>query len=141
MKHIRIEAINKLAIEAALLEVNEGAVEHTLSDFADVERLAEDVEDEIVRLVGSKKRAVGARVTFTSGESVARSYSHKRIATELVIERRSAAWFLTSVKRAYVSIYGGGQPKLFLTPEQDEVAVARVRSAYTTMQRTSPQEA
>lgn len=141
MKNIKISDNNKLSIEAALLKTNEGATGHTLTAYRELERVVADVENDVVQLVGSKKTAVGARAIFTSGDRVPISYSYKRRATEVAIERRSAGWYLIDIKRVEVSIGGGGEPRLFLTSDQDRVAVARVRSAYTTVQSETSQEA
>jgi hypothetical protein len=122
MTNLKIESANRPAIEATLLEVNENATAHTLTDFGDLERLAEDLEQKVVNLAGSNGPAISARAIYTSGKSVANAYSYKRVATEVIVERRNAAWYLTSAKRVQVSTRGGGEPRLFLLPEQDHGA-------------------
>jgi len=129
MKPIRIESKNSAAIEAALKAVNGTAYNHCFTAFAEVLAVATDAEERVVGFVGSKARAVGATVGRTSGAAVLNAYANKcfgpRVATRVMLERRSTGWFLIDAKKAEVWQPGGGGGRIALTQSQRDLAVAR----------------
>ena len=130
MKALNITEKNKSAIEATLKDCNGKATAHSYTEFGEIEYCALQAEEKVVALVGAKDRAVGAVFYSQSGGSVANAYKYSREGTEVRLERRSTGWFLTEVTRK--AIYkDGGKDLLFLTPDQDEAAIAKIRKSYT----------
>lgn len=129
MKAIKITTANSAAIEAALVSANGRASEHTYS-AAGIVRIAQRAEIAVVRLLGAKKHAPGAQMRALSGEAVSNAYSgYTRAATYVVIERKSAAWYLTICERGDVR-QGGGFTRLLLTAAQDSLAIAVLHKSY-----------
>jgi hypothetical protein len=126
---IKIEKTNAVAIEAALCVVNGRAYDHAYTTAAEIEKIAQESEQKVVCLVGSKKAAVGALVESTSGKEMPNAYRYSRIGTTVTIQRCASGWFLVGVASA--TLYqAGGRARLTLTAEQDSRAVARFRSQY-----------
>ena len=129
MKPIKIHKPNAEAIEAALKAANGTAVEHTFTTFEEVSALAEEAEKQVSALLPIKGRP-GARYVKASGDSVPNSYRGRRVATGVVLERHSLAWYLVSVERVMLFQTGGGPGQLCLTKEQDVEARERFASQY-----------
>ena len=129
MKPIKVCQQNLSALNAALLAVNGKATAHTLTDAEDLLRIASNTEGCLVRLVGAKKRAPGATMTYISGDAMPAAYKYSRAATHLELERRSSDWFL--INASATAIYNdGGKAQLTLTPAQDAAAIATLRKEY-----------
>ena len=129
MKPIKIIPKNAEAIEAALREVNGKAVAHAYTSYAEVAGLVSAAEKELAAVL-YKKDWPGARWTETSGGKTANSYKYMRDATHVTIERRSSAWYVIEARHASIGTNGGGAGRLYLTPEQDEAAKARLAGLY-----------
>ena len=133
MKPIKIEVKNEAAIVAALKLVNGKAAEHCYTSFMEIERIASWAEFNVVRLVGTKALAVGAKVTATSGDKVSSSYSKSpRAATRVVLERRATGWFLVVCVRTEVWQEGGAADRLTLTQSQADRAVCLLKRTFNT---------
>lgn len=133
MNAILISEKNKAAIEAALKEVNGRATAHTYNRFEEILSASEKAEKAAVELLGSKKAAVGAAWEQTSGDPVANAYdrrSHTRIATSIVLSRRPSGWFLTGVESAAIYKDGGNDGVIYLTDEQEVVAISVLLKKY-----------
>ena len=130
-KQIKVHLDNRTAIVAALQKANGIAVAHTMRTYAAVEQLANDAEARLIDLVGTRVRAVGAQLRYTSGNPVANSYGYSRRATKIVLERRASGWYVTSIKCADVNPGDGGDAQLGLTPAQAVSAVALARKKFT----------
>lgn len=127
-KPIKLNAENVNAISAALAAVNGRAHQHTFC-AADVINLANQGEVKVISLVGSKKGAVGARICALSGKQVSSSYNNTRQATRIMIERKSAGWFLIDCESESIH-RDGGYLSLFLTEKQHELAVNVLKKQY-----------
>jgi hypothetical protein len=133
MKAIKIVPENATAIETALQAVNGNAYTHTYVTYKDVESVALKGARRLDAMDLPKKARIGAAVTSTSGEEVARAYCRKgfsRVATRITVECRPTGWFLTNVEKAEIYQLAGGW-SLRLTAEQDAEAVRRLRQRYT----------
>lgn len=133
MNAILIAEKNKAAIEAVLRATNGRATAHTYNRFEEILSAAEKAEKTAVELLGSKKSAIGATWTQTSGERVANAYdrfAHTRIATTITLSRRPSGWFLTAVEAATIYNDGGNDGVIYLTEEQDAVAISVLRKKY-----------
>lgn len=135
MKPIKIQQQNAEAIEAALHEVNGTATAHAYTSFDDVFNQAFFAEQALSALLPVKDYP-GARWAKTSGHSVARSYRGQRIATGIMLERRSSAWYLVRVVSVKLFQQGGGPGRLFLTKEQDEKAKERFAKQYNVIKES-----
>ncbi len=124
---------NKSVIEAVLKSVNGRATAHTYNSFEEILAAADKAEKTALELLGSKKEAIGAEWKQTSGERVANAYdrrSHTRVATGITLSRRPSGWFLVDVEPATIYKDGGNDGVIYLTEEQDAVAVAKFRKGY-----------
>lgn len=128
MKAIKIVEENSTAIEEALKEVNGRSTDHAYTRFFEVAAVSETAEEKLGELL-YKKDFPGAVFTSVSGHEVPNSYRGSRNATSITIERRSGAWYLTTVSRVILWTEAG-KDKLFLTPEQHIAAVARFAKQY-----------
>ena len=123
MKAIKICEANKLAIEAALHDVNGKATAHTYNSYHGVEVEAMYADKAIMSLVGSKKVMVGAILLTTSGDSVASAYEYQREGTALTLVYKTSGWHLTAI--VCVALYkNGGRRGIVLTKAQSDKAKA-----------------
>lgn len=129
MKPIKIHADNYPKIFAALESVNGKAFAHTYACPKDIEAVISRAENKLKKLLGDKKKFKGAKVVSISGNSVPNCYKYSRQATQIVVERRSTGWFLRDAK--VVRIWKeAGRENVMLSPEQDGIAVKRLRGEY-----------
>lgn len=126
---IKITKENHDKIQAALDAVNGKSWEHVYRFAREIIELTDAAEKKVIALVGSKKNAVGAIYTATSGAAVANRYNYSRIGTTVKIERGATGWFLVDVNRATLYNHAGGQ-HITLTTAQDAGAVAALRTKY-----------
>lgn len=129
MKAIKIIEANAEAVEKALKMQNGRATAHAYTSFSEIAELAEQAEAGLAKLL-YKKDFAGARLTATSGGSVAKSYRDARKVTVVTIERKSGAWYLIGVCAS--SIYDSAKPaRLYLTAAQDTAAKAKLAEKYS----------
>lgn len=127
---IKITPDNKAKIDAALNESNGGAVTHTFTTYAEIERLSKNAEDRLSSLLPTKKSWSGAEWMKTSGGSVPNAYKYPRNVTSVKITRCASGWFLTGVSSR--QMYGDAPSgRLFLTVEQYALAVEKLRGKYS----------
>jgi hypothetical protein len=131
MKPLHITESKRDRIKQELDAANGSATEHVFFT-SQVFKLAEKAETEILRYV-LKKEATGARFQAVSGMPVAKAYSYVRVATEVVLERRSTGWFMVEVRSRKIWPNQGGETELQLTREQDIVAVSNFRARYSVL--------
>ena len=133
MKAIKVTTENHPAISSALLACSGKATAHTYTAASEIAAIADAAERNLIDLLGAKKFAIGAVVSATSGKAVSNAYCRRsfgpRVATRIVLERRSTGWFLTLVVRDDIYQSGGGST-LTLTAGQDERAVKVLREQY-----------
>lgn len=129
MKAIKIIPANVDAMTAALLEANGKSSAHTQTSGSFMLDIAATFEAKLLALVGSKKMASGAQATWVSGLTLPNAYKFKRTVTHLVLERRSADWWLVEA-RAKEGYKDAGPEYLTLTAEQDAAVHAIVRRQY-----------
>jgi len=116
-------------IDAALLEINGKADSHTFTHVYEIRGLAQEASDYLKDLGLSNAQMIGAKVSFVSGGEVPNAYKWKRKVTVVEIERRKSGWFLNSIES--IEMYGNApKPAYLLTSQQDDIAVAKLRSAY-----------
>ena len=129
MKPINIQYKNSEKITAALLEVNGRAGNHTFTGGWQIRALANDAANYLDDLGLSKARMIGAKASFVSGGEVPNAYKWKRKVTSVQLERRQSGWFLNSIES--IEIWGNApKPVYQLTSQQDDIVVAKLRSAY-----------
>lgn len=130
MLNIKVTKENTSAIESALKAANGRAKGHTYTVYSEVEGIANAYEKKVIALVGAKARAIGAKVSFQSGDELPNAYKYKRLVTVGAIERRASGWFLISL--GCVEGYNeAGREKLVLTKSQDGVAIEQLRKQYS----------
>lgn len=133
---MKLNISNKTKIEAALAAVNGHASRHAYTEQDEILDLIDRANQKLERLQLPKKDWVGAQISATSGSEVSNAYARqgfRRAATHVVIERFPSGWFLTLVEKAEVWQQGGAE-NLVLTPEQDAIAVYKLRQGYTVQQ-------
>ena len=129
MKPINIQEKNAGKITAALLEVNGRADSHTFTGGWEVIVTARCASAYLGDLGLSNARMIGAKVSFVSGGEVPAAYKWKRKVTSVQLERRQSGWFLNSIES--IEIWGNApKPVYLLTSQQDDIVVAKLRSAY-----------
>lgn len=127
MKAIKIIPSNAAAIEAALKAVNGKAEAHAYTSYYEIVELVANADAELARIDLPRSMHAGAEYRALSGEKVNGTYAKKartRAATRVRLERRSSAWYLTSIEAAEVWQQGGSQ-RLVITPEQQAEALKR----------------
>jgi len=97
---------------------------------ADVVDVAKAAEAQLAGLNIPYKARQGAKLTAGSGEPVAKAYRVARRGTIISIERGSKYWYLTSIGDRTLWPADGGERNLYLTTEQDEIAVSAFRVQY-----------
>jgi len=129
MKPINIQEKNLGKITAALSDVNGKADSHTFTGGWEVLIAARCASAYLSELGLSKAHMIGAKVSCVSGGEVPNAYKWKRKVTVVEIERRQSGWFLNSIELH--SLWGNApKPVYLLTSQQDDIAVAKLRSAY-----------
>jgi hypothetical protein len=130
MKPIKIIESNAAQIMSVLESVNGKSTAHTYTSFHDINWIVQLADKKLMSLL-PKKYHVGAVFSSVSGEAVPNAYKYKRIATSILIERRSTGWFLIDVRST--KIYkDGGRDNIMLTKNQDAEAVSIFRKQYLT---------
>ena len=128
---IKITIKNMAKIDTLLDAVNGRATEHVFLDYNQIADIAKENDRHVLSILGSKKAAVGATLTETSGDKAGNRYKYARKATEITMERFPTGWFLTAVESVEIWPNQGGEWTLTLTAEQDAVAVAKLRERYS----------
>lgn len=129
-KAIKVTKENEAAINSALKTANGKATGHTYTEYSSIAHIAAVAEKKLELLLGGKANWAGAVVNDRSGDELPNAYKYKRICTSVKLVRKSAGWYLDSVKAV------GGYSNMVklhitLTKAQDELAVKRVRASYT----------
>lgn len=129
MKPINIQGKNSEKINAVLLAANGRANSHTITRAWEIRDIADSANDYLSDLGLSKSRMIGAKVSFTSGGDVPSAYKWQRKVTRVELECRKSGWFLSSIE--VIEIWGNAsKPAYLLTSQQDDIVVAKLRSAY-----------
>jgi len=138
-KPININEKNAEKITAALSAANGRANSHTISHARHVSDIADAANDYLADLGLNKSRMVGAKVRYTSGGDVPNAYKWPRKVTHVHLERRKSGWFINSIE---VTEIWGNAPKTgyLLTSEQDDIVVAKTRSAYRIISKESARD-
>jgi hypothetical protein len=130
MKPIKIIESNSAKIMSALESVNGKSTAHTYTSFHDIKWIVQLADKKLMSLLPKKYHA-GAIFSSVSGDPVPNAYKYKRIATSILIERRSTDWFLIDV-RATEIYKEGGRNRIMLTKNQDAEAVSIFKKQYIT---------
>ena len=119
---IKATVENAAKIIEALEKVNgKRHLIHTY-DASEIIEFAKDAEKALKNMNLPKTHRKGAYATGTSCGSVAKAYKYCRIANTIVIERGSAAWFVTAL--AKTEVYPDiNRDRVHLTEEQKKSAV------------------
>lgn len=115
-KPIKIIPANFGAIKAELDRVNGRATSFTITGAGDVSYVADQAEKRLAML--PKADRAGASATYTPDGPSARAYKYGSKSTRIVIERRSAGWYLVAVEEATVSPRQNERLSLSITPAQ-----------------------
>lgn len=111
---------------ATLAAVNGKADAHTYRQ-RDLQRVAERAEAQLEQLGIPKAERPGAYMRCVSGGSVPSAYKYSRKLTSACLTRTSGGWWLTDCK---LIDHFDGWECLYLTPAQDDTAVAVLRKGY-----------
>jgi hypothetical protein len=87
-------------LQAPLDAVNGRATSHTITRPEEVRSIAKEAETALDKLGLPQAHRRGARAEHVSGKGLPNAYRHTGIATRLLFERGSKAWFLVDVQRA-----------------------------------------
>lgn len=137
MKPIKICKENSQAIEAALKAVNGTATAHTYTSYDEIQSLAETAENRSNNLLGSKKAIIGAKYSAISGDKVPNAYAKigfHRVATNVVLLRKTACWYLIDVVRKELFRTDAGGVRLIFTKAQAEAAIAVLNRNFSVAQ-------
>ena len=129
-KSIKVSKENAAAIEAVLHAANGKSYSHAYTSFAEIVGVANFAEQELTKLLGGKTNWTGATVHDRSGGELPNSYKYSRQCTAIKLERKSTGWFLSSAS-SVLAYKEAGKTSLVLTQKQDELAIAKLRKAYT----------
>jgi len=110
----------------ALAAVNGGAKAHTYTAL-DLNMVADRAEAQMAALGLTPAQRAGAVVHCVSGGSVPNAYKFSRALTRATLTRTSGGWWLTAV--SCVNGWAGFEA-LYLTPGQDDAAIAHLRKGY-----------
>jgi len=139
-KSIFIDASNETAIYEALSKVNGRASEHVFKCFSQIDELASLAEEQLDRMEIPISKRAHALYVACSGKRVANRYKYSRVATRVVLQRRTKGWYLEVDHISQISIYcdGGGKNRLIITESQDAIAIEKLRKYYETYKRETP---
>lgn len=113
-----------------LLQVANGsATAHTFNRTAEILQIAQRAEARLAALGIPLSKRKGATVVALSGARVGNSYKFTRNGTLVTLERAATVWKLRSVHSCNVH-KEGGYKRVYLTAEQDALAVANFRKSY-----------
>jgi len=127
---IKIVKENAEKIEAALKEVNGNSFKHAFNTYTQVQKQVEKAERHLEALGLPMSARRGARFTAVSGEPVANAYRSTRNGTSIAIKRGLNGWFLVDVKHQDLYPNQGGESRLYLSQDQDEILVKALRRNY-----------
>lgn len=119
---IKITPENAEKIEAALLAVNDKAVEHTYTCYADILGVVAEAAAKLSAILPAKNFP-GAKAYAESGGSVAKAYKYARRTTAIKIERGATGWFLIEIAESGAH-EKADKLRLILTEEQKALAVS-----------------
>ena len=126
---MKINITNVPAISAALAAVNGRAISHT-ARTCDILHAAEEAEQQLISLGFTKEQRKGATVSYRSGSKVSKSYGGQRVVTVAKLVRGSSGWFVVELGTGNIWPEAWVGTFVTLSPEQDQLAVARFRSSY-----------
>lgn len=132
MEPIKITPGNEQAIIDALKAVNGTATAHTFTTYGEIEDEAKIAETEAKATKLTQAALIGAKWLGTSGFMVAKEYEKKardRIATNVLLEKKKAGWYLIAVSKVKIGREGGGG-WLHLTAEQMDKATRIFQNRY-----------
>ena len=127
MKAIKINCKNIRAIEAALAEVNGKASAHTYN-AAEIIAISASAEKQLEKVSIAKSKRKGAKFHAISGGVVPNAYKYQRQVTCVMLERNSVGWLLVEAKALSLYPNQRGGTKLYLTADQDEIAMRAART-------------
>lgn len=133
MKPIKIVEKNREAIEAALAAVNGKACAFTITEFGQVQHIANNAETKLAYSGIAKARRRGAVAEFKPAGPVAKSYRFSSISTLIAIERRPSGWFLVGAKTAHVWPREATWMHIRITPEQRDEITRHALTGYVVM--------
>jgi hypothetical protein len=126
---MKINITNVPAITAALAVVNGRAVSHT-ARAADLVRAAHEAETQLISLGFKLNQRKGATVSYRSGTKVSKGYGGQRVVTVAKLVRGSSTWFVVELGTSNVWPEAWVGTFVTLSPQQDQIAVARFRTFY-----------
>lgn len=130
---IKIDIKNRHRIDAALAEAAGGAWAYTLTDYKEIEQLAQRAEQQLEESGLLVKDRRGARLVHSpAGPGAAYARHGYRITTTLVImERSTTGWTLTSVERFDKAAWEKETHDMQITFAQSELIKAHAMSCYS----------
>jgi hypothetical protein len=126
---MKIKVSDVKAIDTALDKVNGRSTTHT-AGWNVVALGVRAAEKTLEKLGIPKAKRKGATYYFESGSKLPNSYKGAVNITRCTITRGASEWYLTSATLSARNPTSAPKFKLCLTPEQDELAIAKVRSQY-----------
>lgn len=130
---IKITEANRDKINDMLAEAAGGAWAHTITDYAEIAKLAERAEQQLADSGLLIKHRRGARVTY-SPEGPGRAYAKQAFSfttTDVVMERATTGWMLKSVKRIEKASYIKEFWSTEITAEQAGIITTHAMARYS----------
>ena len=128
---VKITQQNAGKIETMLKEVNGNSSEHAFTSFNEIFQLALSAERKLEHLNIPKNARTYAACRAVSSGPVAKAYKCRRNGTKVELSRNSKDWFLDKVSHETLWPNQGGGFCVFLTQDQDQIAVKHFRSQYS----------
>jgi len=127
---IKIDNKNTAALEAALKNANGRATAHTFNLPSEIIECARQAEAQLESLSLRKGSRIGAIASAISGGTIFNSYKYTRITTIAILQRGSAAWFLSEIGTAESFRRTAGEVHVSLTSAQDAEVTATFRAQF-----------
>ena len=118
-------------IIAALAAVNGKAERHAYTLAGEVQAVAREAESQLEALGIPKAARAGATYWSQSGSTLPNAYKYRATTTTVELKRGAGGWFLVSAHRSELQPGQRPRARLYLTPQQDAIAVAKVRAHYS----------
>lgn len=122
-------------INAALKNINGKSTSHTFNDVSEFRFKLKGIKQNLLDIIGSQLAANLSIIEITSSSPVSSSYKHTRIANKIIILYKNKNFYIIDILRISIFPDQGGTIKYYLTAEQDEIAVKKLRKKYNLQPR------
>jgi hypothetical protein len=123
---------NTTSVNAALAAVNGRAEAFTITSWAYVAAIAQQVEDQLALSGVPLAARKGVTVRHYPDGPAAKAYKYNAISTVITLERGAKDWFLTDVKPTTLYPQEKGRTLINISAEQREIVVKHALAPFTT---------